>query len=190
MHMKAAGVPPDLADEKLNDEIAIVRRIVWSKLSTGIRAAVEGDGDRSERERHRTSTLDAFVLDTIMKEYGVDGLEARARSLNGELNIAPRAIANDIADEQKREWREWRPMASPDVEDLAFLYEGASAPSAEEDLRASDKRAIYKALSPLEREVFDLCERCDDDEIAQRLGLKAGTIRGLKARIRKNSKFF
>ena len=190
MHMKAAGVPPDLADEKLNDEIAIVRRIVWSKLSTGIRAAVEGDGDRSERERHRTSTLDAFVLDTIMKEYGVDGLEARARSLNGELNIAPRAIANDIADEQKREWREWRPMASPDVEDLAFLYEGASAPSAEEDLRASDKRAIYKALSPLEREVFDLCERCDDDEIAQRLGLKAGTIRGLKARIRKKLKVF
>src|SRR5262249_17993370 len=133
--------------------------------------------DAFERERYRKAALDYAVLDTVAQRWDIDGLEALARSLNGELDIAPKAIADDLRDREKHERRRPDP---PDLDaDLAATLDGprrddseslrryrslmaaTAAPSAEETFRGSDTRAMRKKLSRNELRVFELM--CRDD---------------------------
>src|SRR5262249_20257128 len=97
----AAGVPPDLAgEERLINEIAALGQMI----PRDIKAAAGGRQiealDAFERERYRKAALDYAVLDTVAQRWDIDGLEALARSLNGELDIAPKAIADDLRDRE------------------------------------------------------------------------------------------
>lgn len=105
----------DLVDERLSDELERLRRIVRGKhLSRGLRTFLDasdgawsGDHDDDDRKGHDGLTID-HVLRTLAKDYGGEPLEILARALDGELDIAPLAIARDVQNERDSYMRERR----------------------------------------------------------------------------------
>jgi len=89
-------------DERLSDELERLRRIVRGKhLSRGLRTFLDqSDGAWSGGRKGQDGLTIDHVLRTLAKDFSGDPLELLARALDGELDVAPLAIARDIEHER------------------------------------------------------------------------------------------
>ncbi len=96
---------------------------VLKHLPRAVRAAIvreETSGQTSPAQTLR-QTVDRQTFETTLARFGRDAWEAVARALDGNLNIAPEAIANKLQDERRqRRRREDRERPSQKLQDIQF----------------------------------------------------------------------
>lgn len=147
----AARPNDSVLDNDLEQVLVKVRKAVWKKIPKWAKAEiadVEASGKTSPYDALKAA-IDRQAVETGLKDWAEEPLEVLARSLDGELNIAPQAIGNDLTD-LARSLNRKRKLETPAEEGILvrLVEEGdtpeipSSLPDAEGLLRRLDAESL------------------------------------------------
>ncbi len=181
-------------DKALLDQDAEQALKVLERAARGVRPGIplEKEEWRAELGRVLPEEIRGQIFETLTHKYpGLDTRELLARSLKGELDIAPRAIRDDLAKSVARERRE-----IPILIRERPAGEDAESPRSWEDALPSrefnpEEAACFQALltrlrdDPRCRRLLQAMQGAETQkEIAARLGVEERTVRNWRAKLR------
>lgn len=101
--LRGIGMRDPRLEKQAESCLNTLRKFTWSKIPPGVLQTVsESEATSVDREK----VLDDQIIETVATRWGtseLDPLEVVRRALSGKLDIAPRAVANDLVDRARHE---------------------------------------------------------------------------------------